>query len=548
MQAAAAPASFSLDAVLERLAVLEPGVREKLERDAAAATQDMPWVPNPGMQTDVWFSEADEIGLGGEAGPGKTDVVVGLSLCKHQRSLVLRRENKQAKKLLERYQDILGHERGLNRSEGYWRLPSKRLIEVGGCEHEDDKQKRKGNPYDLIAFDEVVDFTRTMYEFIIQWNRSTDPGQRCRVVATFNPPTKAVGLWVIERWGAWLDPKHPRPAKSGEIRWFTVIDGKDTEVDGRGPHIIPGESKPVMAKSRTFIRGRLEENPDLANTGYDATRAAAPKGMREAYRDGDFEKALADVPNQVIPTAWVRAAQARWTSQPPTGIPMCSIAADCTGGGDDPLMVGWRHDAWFSELVEVPGKQIPMNRLGSYTAGVIISYRREDANIILDMGGGYGGAAYEWLDSNGMKAHAYKGAEKTTRRTRDKKLGFVNKRSAAIWGMREALDPGQPGGSPVALPNDSQLTADLTSPTFTVGPRGIEVESKRDVCDRLGRSTDKGDTVVMLWWDGPRMATAALEWAGRGDTEQGRMPGGSGASRARYPKQSHAKTSRSQRR
>src|SRR3546814_3250182 len=53
--------------------------------------------------------------------------------------------------------------------------------------------------------------------------------------------------------------------------------------------------------------------------------------------------------------------------------------------------------------------------------------------------------------------------------------------------------------SPIALPPDPMLVADLTAPTFTVPPRGIKVESKEDVCKRLGRSTDRGDAVVMAW-------------------------------------------------
>ena len=37
------------------------------------------------------------------------------------------------------------------------------------------------------------------------------------------------------------------------------------------------EPKPVMARSRTVIRGRLEDNPYLSRTNYAATLAALPK-------------------------------------------------------------------------------------------------------------------------------------------------------------------------------------------------------------------------------------------------------------------------------
>ena len=68
------------------------------------------------------------------------------------------------------------------------------------------------------------------------WNRSPDPRQRCRVVVGSNPPTTSEGLWVIKHWGPWLGLLHPRPAKPGELRWFTTGEGgEDVEVDGPGP-------------------------------------------------------------------------------------------------------------------------------------------------------------------------------------------------------------------------------------------------------------------------------------------------------------------------
>jgi hypothetical protein len=54
--------------------------------------------------------------------------------------------------------------------------------------------------------------------------------------------------------------------------------------------------------------------------------------------------------------------------------------------------------------------------------------------------------------------------------------------------------------------------ADLTAPTFEPLAGGIKIESKEDVCERLGRSTDFGDAVVMAWFEGPREVTNALEW------------------------------------
>lgn len=484
---------------------------------ALEQTRDLVWVPNPGPQIDAYYSQADEVGYGGEAGGGKSDLLAGLSLTAHQRSLILRRTNKEADKLVERYVEILGSRVGWNSQDNVWRRPDGRLIDIGGCQNEDDKQKYKGNPHDLIGFDQLEDFSKTIFEFIIAWNRSTVPNQRCRVVNTFNPPTTPEGMWVLDRYAAWLDPRYigplkKGPAKPGEIRWYTRGEnGEDLEVDGPGPHMISGEA--VFAKSRTFIRATLSDNPELEATGYGSTLAALPTEYRDAYKGGKFEASLRDRPNQAIPLAWIREAQARWTPKPPRGIPMCSVGVDASGGGSDPMMLAMRHDGWYAPLVEIPAKDIPMDRAGAHCAGIITSFRRDRAGVMVDLGGGYGGSIYERLLENEIDVRGFKGSESSNRRTHDKLLGFKNKRTEAYWKFREALDPDQPGGSPIMLPDDRFLVADLTAATFQViGRTVIELERKEDVMKRLGRSTDRGDAVVMAWAYGPTYITDGADW------------------------------------
>jgi hypothetical protein len=130
-------------------------------------------------------------------------------------------------------------------------------------------------------------------------------------------------------------------------------------MDGPGPHLIDGEE--VMARSRTFIRAKLMDNPDLAATNYDAVLAALPEAYREAYRQGKFDVALKDDDFQVIPTEWVRAAQKRWTDNPlpPVGIPMCAIGCDVAQGGNNSSVFAPRHDGWFAPLLKVPGAETP---------------------------------------------------------------------------------------------------------------------------------------------------------------------------------------------
>ena len=186
----------------------------------------------------------------------------------------------------------------------------------------------------------------------------------------------------------------------------------------------------------------------------------------------------------------------------PTDIPMSSMGVDASGGGKDPMMIAPRYDTWFAPLIEVPGRDLPLDKMGKFATAMIVANRRDGALVVLDMGGGYGGAAYEHLRDNKIEVMTFKGVDASVRRTKDRQLGFYNKRSEAIWKFREALDPDQDGGSPIALPTDRVLLADLTAPTFEVPARGIKVENKEDLVKRLGRSTDRGDAVVMAWYGG----------------------------------------------
>lgn len=484
---------------------------------ALELTKDYLWVPNPGPQLECFNCEADETLFGGEPGGGKSQVLIGLALTKHERSLLLRRTGKEASKFVAEIEEIVGSRDHYNGKDDQWRLPNGKLIDHGGCQHEVDKQKYKGTPHDLIGFDELTDFSMSQYMFIKQWNRTTTKGQRCRVVASSNGPSTAAGLWVVERWAAWLDPKHPNPAESGEIRWYLVNDeGREEEVDGPGPYKVLGRT--VTAMSRTFIRSRLDDNPDLAASNYGSALMNQSGDNRKAYALGDFTGGLEDAPNQAIPTDWVMAAVDRWGPVPPVGVPMCSIGVDVAQGGRDSTTLAPRHDGWFAKLISKPGKE---TRTGVEVAGFVTARRRDNAMVVIDVGGGWGAEAFGHLRGNGLTEEqilAYMGVKKSNKRTANMQHTFGNVRTEAYWRFREALDPNQPGGSPIQLPADDRLLiADLCAPTYENRSGVLWLESKEDVCERLKRSTDRGDAVVMSWYAGARMSTHWNTWpAGKG--------------------------------
>jgi hypothetical protein len=440
---------------------------------------------------------------------GKSDLLLGLALTAHERSLILRRVNRDVGSLIDRTAEILGTRAGYNVQTHVWRQPDGRTLEFGGCQYEHEKERYKGRPHDLKAFDEVSDFSESQYTFIIGWNRTTTQGQRCRVVAAGNPPTKPEGLWVLKRWAAWLDPKHPRPAKSGELRWYTTDDiGNEVEVDGGGPHMINGQA--VYARSRTFIPAKVTDNPDLVASGYQAMLDALPAELRAAYRDGNFQAELCDDEFQLIPTAWIRAAMARWQADGWNTYAMTAMAVDPAGGGRDATEICWRHGGWYAPLVSMRG---PETADGSAMAGLVVKHRRYKCPVILDSGGGYGGAISLRLKDNNIDSVAFNGSASSFARTNDDaRLGFVNKRAEVWWRFREALNPHQEGGSQVALPPDDELKADLAAVHWELTASGIKIEEKRNIRQRIGRSPGKGDAVVLCWSEGDRAVKGAMSW------------------------------------
>ena len=479
------------------------------------------WHPNPGPQTDAYFSEADVLLYGGEPGGGKTQLLLGLAFNEHRESMILRRQYADLDRIIRDALKIHGSREGFNGSPPpKLRLDEERLISFRAANRVGDEQGTMGDGRDFLGIDEATHFAKSQVQFLMGWVRTDKPNQRTRTVLATNPPLTAEGLWVIEMFAPWLDPQFPDPAKPGELRWaISDEEGKMRWVHGPEPVEVGGRM--YQPKSYTYIPASVEDNPYYVNSNYRRELDAMSEPFRSILMGG-FRTSFSDAPNQIIPTAWVQKAQERWSPEPPAGVPCCALGVDASGGGDDPMVIAPRWDGWYDNLIEIPGKMIPMDRSGAWCAGQVVSYRADNAMVIVDLGGGYGGSMYEHLKANSVEVYGYKGAEGTPRRSRDGKFKFTNKRTAAYWLFREALDPGQPGGSPIRLPLHPRLTADLTAPTFEVSPNGIKAESKESVCDRLGRSTDFGDAVVMAWFEGPRELTDALEWMDERGFKQGR--------------------------
>ncbi len=469
----------------------------------------------------AYESLADELLYGGAAGGGKTDLLIGLALTHHQRSIIFRREFKQLTAIEDRVAEVLGNRNGYNSQKMVWRLPGRQL-EFGAVQHIGDEQGYQGRPHDLKAFDELTHFAESQYRFLCGWLRTTDPAQRCRIVGATNPPTTGEGEWVIQRWAPWLDDQHKHPAAPGELRWFAVLpDGEEVEVESAAEFERDGET--IQPKSRTFIPSRIDDNPYLSQTAYRATLQQLPEPLRSQMLKGDWQAGVSDDPWQVIPTAWVQAAQARWRDRDRPKDDMDAIGVDVAQGGTDETVLTFRRGNWIDEQVARSGRE---TRDGAAVVGLVATHIRDSAQVNIDCTGGWGGDAYSRLKEMGVPVLRLVMSERSEQRDATGSLGFFNKRAELWWRAREWFNP--ENGHEPAIPADPLLKADLTTPRWEIrrgqAAKGgaIKIEEKDRIIERLGRSPDKGESLIYALDDssptqqrrerkkGPRHETAEM--------------------------------------
>ena len=69
-----------LDEIVARYESLDADGRTSVAQQARAAVGHRLWLPNPGPQTDAYFSPADVLLFGGQAAGGKSDLLLGLAI------------------------------------------------------------------------------------------------------------------------------------------------------------------------------------------------------------------------------------------------------------------------------------------------------------------------------------------------------------------------------------------------------------------------------------------------------------------------------------
>ncbi|MFN3247699.1 hypothetical protein [Roseibium album] len=495
----------ALQTLVDRIEGMKPADRVALQKqldEAGVLDQFETWKPQEGPQTDGYFCKADLMLYGGAAGGGKTDLIAGLSLFAHHRVAIFRDTLKSMKGLRDRMNSIM-RDAGMGRITGnppQWVGPDDRSIEFGHLGAPGAEEDWQGQPHDLKAFDEGAQLDPYKIMFVMGWLRSERPGQRCRAIIATNPPLGGQGDFLVEWFGPWLDPLHPRygTVKPGELLYAVFIDEGDAirTVWVDGPEPVEIEGKVRRPKSRTFIPAKLQDNKYYGED-YLAQLDQMAEPMRTALMTGDFMAARQDHEWQVIPSDWVELAFQRYDDGVDAGKPMDVLSIDVAQGGKDKTVLQPLHGVRFEEAIIRKGED---TRDGAAVGSLAIKERRNNALMVIDATGGWGGDTIGFLErENEIHVEKCVFSAQSGETARDSKIPFYNFRAQLYWRLREALHP--KSGLGLAIKRSAAIKAQLTAHRWKLKGGKILIESKEEIKERVGSSPDEADAIVMgLEW------------------------------------------------
>lgn len=492
-----------IKALEEKLAAMTPEQRAMISRSVTKYTSGKKGIPNSGPQTAAYFSQADVLLFGGKPGGGKSSLGCLLALNEHHRSLIVRAAFTDLEGMIDTAKKIVGDDSNfIGGSRPKYKKQDGGVIHFMGMPEDGGIGGMQGVDHDFIYVDEAAQAQEAQIRLIMGWLRTDKPGQRTRVVFGSNPPLDATGDWLVSYFPCWLDPRHPNPAKPGELRYFLPDPDGGADRECEKDDFIVMHGLTIRPQSRTFIPSDLLDNPYYDPEVYAKQLAGMDPRARDIIMSGNFMLERPADLWQLISTGSVKDAQARWSGNRPARIPMSCLGVDVAQGGADFSVVASRYDYWYDELLVVPGKQTPE---GEDIAAMVVKVRRDRADVVMDMGGGYGGSPKVHLKDNGIDVISFKGALESHAQSEDKQLHFVSQRAEIWWKFKEAIEAKD---SMICLPQDRDLATQLTAPTYRTIRRNkrlcVDIEAKEKTKKRVGCDLDKADAVLMAWWKGPK--------------------------------------------
>ncbi len=318
--------------------------------------------------------------------------------------------------------------------------------------------------------------------------------------------------------------------------WFAVGLSPRDSVNFQGfhsPHILivldecPGIRQDIIDGAETLLSSQdahilIIGNP-TTSSGY----------FYNAFRDKSFNKihiSCLDSPNftgekmppqaraALVSKAWVDDKEKRWgkksaiyqsrvlgdfpteTTNTVISLKLCedavareveaigdkTLAIDVARFGDDESVFSIRQGLQVQEIITIS------KRDNVYIANKAERIIRDDNKIkmvkvdVIGVGSGVFDILSNGIGKSGIEVIPIDSSERAYDHER-----YYNRRTEILFDMAEFLQKG-------SIPNDADLIADLTTPQYKYNSRGrYQVQSKEEIKEELGRSTDRGDSVSM---------------------------------------------------
>jgi hypothetical protein len=206
----------------------------------------------------------------------------------------------------------------------------------------------------------------------------------------------------------------------------------------------------------------------------------------------------------LIRQVWLDRAAERWrTGDLRYGLPGLGVDVARSEAGDLAAIA----DGLGAHLDEVPAFPCPdVHALGVRIAAMMATRDISEQNVGIDVGGGYGGGTVDMLKSLGLYVQSINPGAAARPRIDETELDehgkpvredvlYRNVRAQMAWRLSLDLQMDR-----VALPPDAELHEELRAMRWKPVLGKIQVEEKALIAERLGRSPDRADAVMIWNW------------------------------------------------